>query len=166
MDSVPVIILLSLSLGFLLFVNSWDYPVYLVFAIFIFILVARPVWIGAICIVLSLFLYAPYYLSRGTGAVDGLGLVTERTRPHDFTIVFALFLVVLVSFLLLLNSEMFGRKKLFRAIVPIYIVIIIIAWAAHFPMLLILAPMVLLAAYNIYKAKLNGDKEFVLLLLI
>jgi YYY domain-containing protein len=166
LDAVLHSFILALSLGFLLLAHTWSYPICLLFAVFVFLLVPKPLWMGVGSICLSLFLYIPYFIARGTGAVNGIGLVTDRTSAEDFTLIFALFMVVLVFLLLLLSKEVFFRKRFILAIIPIYLVIMLVAWKEHFPILLILLPMVLLAAYHIYKAKPKGEKEFVLLLLI
>ena len=157
------VFILGISLGFLSLVHTWDYPVYVVFTLAAALLLKldKKAIIGIVA--LSFLLYLPYYLSRGYGAIDGLGLVTERTTLSGFLEIFALFSFVLVSFFAVL-----GREKLFtwKISVPIAVATLLLALLLKFQLLLIAIPAILLSLYYLYRANPEGERRFILFLLL
>ncbi len=101
--------LTALALGSLIFINSWDFPVFLaVFLAAVALKVfsdvsedARTVWRGAalfaLCLVLgSVLLYLPYYLGPRI-PIQGIWIVDVNTRYLHYGIIWGLFLFAAVS---------------------------------------------------------------------
>lgn len=157
------VFILGICLGFLSLVHSWDYPVYVILTLGAALLLKlnKKAIVGIVA--LSVLLYIPYYLSRGYGAIDGLGLVTERTTLAGFLEIFALFSFVLVSFFAVL-----GRERLFtwKLGVPIAVAILLAALLLKFHLLLIAIPVILLSLYYIHKANPEGERRFILFLIL
>jgi len=168
-DSVLSVFILGLGLGFLAFVNTWSYPAYL--ALFVLASLILKIGISRKAIVgvvgLSLLLYLPYHLSRGAGGIKGLGIVDDRTQLVEFFEIFALFLLVMFSLLIVLR-----RRGLFKARIPAAVGIIVTtgtaltAFLLDFQLLLILVPLILVPLYYIHKAHPREETEFVLLLIM
>jgi YYY domain-containing protein len=157
------VFVLGITLGFLSLVNTWAYPVYVVLIVGAAVLLKLDKKAAIGIVALSVILYLPYYLSRGYGAVDGLGWVTERTTLSSFLEIFALFFFVLVSFFAVL-----GRARLFswKIGVPIAVATLLAALLLEFHLLLIVVPTILLSLYYLYQANPEGERRFILFLLI
>ena len=114
-DTLLWIAVLAVCIGFFLILNTWDYPVYIVFMIAAFILLrirrgikSTLIMIAAI-IGLSLVLYLPFLLSMGMGGFGGIHFVLRGGKlvitPTDFASFFeavGFFLCLILSFVLLL----------------------------------------------------------------
>lgn len=170
-DSPPKIFILGLSLGFFAFINTWSYPIYLVFLVLAFLLLKiRLSWRGFIgVIVLSVLLFLPYHLSRGAGGFKDVGLGDIRTNPLEFFEIFALPLfAMLTSFLVLFSGKWFKDKT--SIVTAIAIAGITIAVAALFAFLLdvqiiwVLAPLIVIPLYYVYKSRRKEEMHFMLLL--
>lgn len=109
-DMILRVLILSLSLGFLMFVNSWSYPVYMGFGVLAILLLKNDLGkkivsklIALIALIgLSALIFLPYYLDRGGDTKPKLGVVDERTTLAPFSEIFALFLVAIFSFICVL----------------------------------------------------------------
>jgi len=117
---VTQVFLLALVFGGLSFLNSWDFPTLLL--LFGVCLSFQQWWAGpesfkswivsmvSICLPVvlgSLFLYFPFYF-RLQSQAQGIGLVSDRTDIYYLTILFGVFLIVIVPVLiekLSVNSE-------------------------------------------------------------
>lgn len=172
-DNLLHISILGLCLGFFSIINTWEYPVYIIFTLLAFVLLkirhgikATLSILGSI-IGLSLLLYIPYYLSRSMGAIHGIGLVTERTSLAVFFEFCALFLFSLFSLLFILSKrELFrGRRAILIAILTL-LATILAAVLLNFQVLIIVVPVILLSLYYIYKSNVRTEREFILLLLL
>jgi YYY domain-containing protein len=139
-------ILLAICIGALFVVNAWDYPVYLV--IFATVALAQqyrtaslkdatiPVSIVAI---LSIIMFAPFYLDfQGTGA-SGIGVVCQNTLLINFVEIFALFMFLIFSFTL---SHLNHDKRYIIAMLPVIVVSLI-----FFQILLVIIPLIVLCTY-------------------
>jgi YYY domain-containing protein len=167
-DSLLTVVILGLSLGFLAFVDTWSFPTYILFAILAFILLGTNLgWkrlLGVIA--LSIILYLPYHLTRGSGGFKDIGVVTHRTELLEFINVFALFLFAMFSFLYVsFKGRLFKGETLFVGIV-LAIIIAAVSFLLHFQLLLILIPLILVPLYCIYKAREKKETEFVLTLVL
>ena len=114
-DTLLWIAVLAVCIGFFLILNTWDYPVYIVFMIAAFILLrirrgikSTLIMIAAI-IGLSLVLYLPFLLSMGMGGFGGIHFVLRGGKlvitPTDFASFFeavGFFLCLILSFVFLL----------------------------------------------------------------
>ncbi|MDD4127062.1 MAG: DUF2298 domain-containing protein, partial [Methanomicrobium sp.] len=102
--------LLSISLGSMPLLNTWDVliyaPVLLLFGTLIFLknkkekkeenfLKALPLRILLAVPVISVLIYLPYYLMLNTGGIEGIGIVHTPTEPFAFILVYGFFLAVM-----------------------------------------------------------------------
>ena len=162
-------ILLAICIGALFVVNAWDYPVYLV--IFATVALAQqyrtaslkdatiPVSIVAI---LSIIMFAPFYLDfQGTGA-SGIGVVCQNTLLINFVEIFALFMFLIFSFTL---SHLNHDKRYVIALLPVIVVSLI-----FFQILLVIIPLIVLCIYLLSdQASFRQDamdSRFVLILVL
>ena len=162
-------ILLAICIGALFVVNAWDYPVYLV--IFATVALAQqyrtaslkdatiPVSIVAI---LSIIMFAPFYLDfQGTGA-SGIGVVCQNTLLINFVEIFALFMFLIFSFML---SHLNHDKRYVIALLPVIVVSLI-----FFQILLVIIPLIVLCIYLLSdQASFRQDamdNRFVLILVL
>ncbi len=174
-DRVSIIagvIMFALCIGALFVVNAWDYPVYLViFAIAALVQQYRtsslknttiPV---AIAVILSIILFAPFYLDfQGTG-VSGIGIVHQNTLFINFVEIFALFLFLIFSFLLSHLKHLNHDKRYVIALIPVIVVSMI-----FFQILLVIIPLIVLCIYLLSNQASSGrdamDNRFVLILVL
>jgi len=168
LDSLLTVFILGISLGFFIFINTWDYLIYAAFTLFAFIFfklnLNKKGMLGVILV--SLVLYVPYFVTRSWGGVHGLGIVNVRTELADFAELFALFLFVLFSFFyVLFRSRLFKREALI-VITVLAIVLASISFLLNFQLLLILIPLILVPLYFICKARERKETEFMLLLVL
>jgi YYY domain-containing protein len=170
------IAVLAICMGFFLIMNTWDYPVYLVFMIAVFVLlrISRGIKrmlieVGAI-VGLSLILYLPFLLSMGMGGFGGLRFVLRGgvlvIDPTDFLSFFeavGFFLCLMLSFIILLpkwrlfrkgeSMKIKGRSLLLPLIGTIlFIATVIIAKFTGFHVLVIIVPAILIPLYFIFKS--------------
>ena len=170
-DSLLRIFILGLSLGIFAFVNTWSYPIYLGFIVLAFLLLHINLSKKGIVsvIVLSFLLYLPYHLSRGAGGFKDLGWVAGKTNLRDFFEIFALPMFATLSlFLVLFGRKWFaGKKFLIIALLITAITIIVaalIAFFLHLQIIWILAPLIVIPLYYIYKSRRKEETQFMLLL--
>jgi YYY domain-containing protein len=124
-ESIPALLIFSISLGFLFPSNSWDFPIYfgLTFAVILAFYYGHYIhnkslsssvtgFLGTILPVsiLSLLLYLPFYLSFNPQAAGGFDFVPPelRTAVKEFLILFSLFLFLAFSFL---TTRLESRRK-------------------------------------------------------
>ncbi|MEM4347202.1 MAG: DUF2298 domain-containing protein [Candidatus Altiarchaeota archaeon] len=104
----------SISLGALSFVNSWDFPTYLLLGIFSiatqqfltlekkrrknFEFLKNSIFISSAIIAFSFIFFLPYYLSFSPARP--IAIVKERTELQYFLIIYGLFIYILLSFLI------------------------------------------------------------------
>ena len=165
-DSLLAVVILGLSLGFLAFVDTWSFPVYLLLAILAFILLRTNLgwkkFLGVIA--LSIIFYLPYHLARGSGGFKEIGVVTQRTELLESIEVFALFLFAIFSFFYIsFRGRLFKGETLILMIV-LAIIIASVSFLLHFQLLLILIPLILVPLYCIYKSREKKETEFMLTL--
>jgi len=172
-DTLLDIFILGLCLGFFYFINAWEYPTYIIFTVFAFVLLKIRHGIkGTLTILggvigMSLLLYIPLYLSTGTGGIYGIGFVAERTTIADFFEFCALFLFPIFSmFFILRRRELFRGKGVILAAVLVLLATILTAVLLDFPLLIVVVPLGLLSLCYIYKSRLKTETEFVLILVI
>jgi YYY domain-containing protein len=128
-DTLLWIVVLAVCLGFFLILNTWDYPVYLVFMIAAFVLlrikrgIKSTLLILAAVIGLSIVLYLPFLLSMGMGGFGGLHFIHrlgelkfEWTDLGSFLEAVGFFLFLILSFIVLLPRwRMLKRSESMRA---------------------------------------------------
>ena len=162
-------LLLALCIGAFFTVNAWDYPVYLV--LFATVALAQqyrtaclkdailPV---AIVAILSIVLFAPFYLDfQGTGA-SGIGIVHQNTLLINFIEIFALFIFLIFSFLI---SHLNLDERYVIALLPVILLSLI-----FFQILLVIVPLILLCIYLLSDQASSSqdtmDNRFVLILVL
>jgi len=168
------ILIIGVTLGFFTIVHTWEYPTYLLFMLFAFLLLKIKVaWKTLIAIIgLSLVLYLPYLISRGTGGIEGIGLVSSKTSLADFLTMFTLFLFIILSFLfVLLKREVVTIRSGSKAI-PVLIAaicavifIVLIAVLLDFQLAFIMVPVLLLALWFLFKSGQDRERGFALILI-
>ena len=167
-DLLLSVIVLALSLGFLSFVNMWSYPVYLVFAVLAFLLlrinIGKKSIIGIVA--LSLLLYLPYYIGRGTGGVNRIGVGGGRTELVEFLEVFPLFLFAMFSLFYVSFKGKLVRGEMLVVMAIFVIVVALVAFLLNFQLILVPAPLILVPLYFVYKARPKKETEFILLLIL
>lgn len=165
-DLLVSVIVLALSLGFLSFVNMWSYPAYLVFAVLAFLLLRMNIGKKSIIsiIALSLLLYLPYYMGRGMGGVNRIGLGGGRTELLEFLEVSPLFLFAIFSLFYVSFKGKLTRGEIL--VVMAIFVIALVAFLFNFQLILVLAPLILVPLYCIHKARPKKETEFILLLVL
>ncbi|MBP2133018.1 YYY domain-containing protein [Methanomicrobium sp. W14] len=102
--------LLSLSLGSMPLINTWDIlvyaPVILLFGLLIFLKERKEnpdkEWIKAVPLrilvaapAMAVLIYLPYYLMMNASGIEGVGIVGSPTEPVAFLLVYGFFLAVL-----------------------------------------------------------------------
>jgi len=172
-DTLLDVSILGLCLGFFSLINTWEYPVYILFTVLAFVLLKIRRGIkGTLSILggiigLSLLLYIPYYLSRSMGGVSGIKFIADRTDFASFFEAFALFLFLAFSLLFIWSKrQIFRGKILILGAVFIFLATIMAAVLLEFHLLILTVPMILLSLYYIYKSKSKTEKEFILVLLL
>jgi len=167
-DYLLSIFVLGISLGFFLFVNPWDYPGYVLFTLLAFVFFRISLDKKGILSVigLSLLLYLPYLLTRGTSGVNGIGLVDVRTNLIDFVEIFALFLFVIFSFFFILSRNRVVRESTLILALAVFIVTALLSFLWGFQLILILIPLILVSLYYLYRTRPRRETEFVLLLIL
>ncbi|MBN2733323.1 MAG: hypothetical protein JXQ82_00485 [Methanomicrobiaceae archaeon] len=99
-------ILMSISLGSMPLLNTWDVLIYapalLVFGFLIFLknrddkfIKNLPLRIILLVPALSVLIYLPYYLMLNAGGIEGIAIVNSPTEPFAFILVYGFFLLVL-----------------------------------------------------------------------
>lgn len=166
-DSLLAVVIMGLSLGFLAFVDTWSYLTYVILAILAFILLRTNLGWGKLLgvIALSILLYLPYHITRGSGGFKEIGIVTHRTELLEFINVFALFLVAMLSLVYLLakkDGQLRGKKLVITAI--LIAVAAAVGFLFDFQLILVLVPLILFPLYYIYKSKARKETEFILTL--
>lgn len=170
-DSLLRIFILGLSLGALSFINTWSYPIYLGFITLAFLLLklnlSKKGFVSII--VLSLLLYLPYHLSRGSGGFKDLGMVADKTDLSEFFEIFALPMFAILSlFLVSFSRNWFKGKKSLIIVCSITAITVIIsallAFLLHMQIIWILAPLVVIPLYYICKSPRKEETQFMLLL--
>ena len=169
--SVLNVVILGVSLGFLAFINTWDYPTYVGFTLLAFILIARDftrrgIASAAGVIVLSGLLYLPYFLSRGTAGFEGVGLVGTRTDLIDFVELFGLFLFVIISFFCVLSARRMLGERVAVLSVALVIVVALLSYLWDFQLALVLIPIIAACLYYIHRERSGGEKGFMVLLIL
>jgi len=178
-DTALEICILGLCLGFFAILNTWEYPTYIVFTLFVFILlgigptIKSNVVVLTVIVGLSFILYIPHYIFGGMSGFDGLGFVHNRTSLFQFlefgvVFVFAVTsLVFMISKRDILTSRSWIRIAVFASVAVLTIVattmpIIIL----DFPLLILVVPIGLLGLFRILTSKQKTATEFILVLIL
>jgi len=168
LDSLLTVFILGISLGFFIFINTWDYPIYAAFTLLAFILfklnLSKKGILGVILV--SLVLYVPYFVTRDWGGAHGVGIVHSRTDLADFVELFALFLFVVFSFFYVSFKGRLFKGETLILMAVLAIIIASVSFLLNFQLLLILIPLILVPLYCIYKARERKETEFMLLLVL
>jgi YYY domain-containing protein len=167
-NSLLTVFILGISLGFFLFINTWDYPVYAALTILAFILLklnlSKKGILGVILV--SLIVYVPYFVTRNWGGTHGIGVVHVRTDLADFVELFALFLFVAFSFFYVSFRGRLFKGETLIVMTVLAIIIASVSFLLDFQLLLILIPLILVPLYCICKASEKKETEFMLLLVL
>ena len=167
-DLSLTVVILGISLGFFIFINTWDYPIYAAFTLLAFIFfklnLNKKGILGVILV--SFVLYVPYFVARDWGGAHGLGIVHARTDLADLVELFALFLFVVFSFFYVSFRGRLFKGETLIVVTVLAIIIASVSFLFNFQLLLILIPLILVPLYCIYKARERKETEFMLLLVL
>ncbi len=105
--------IVALCLGFLIFINTWAYPVFLLLLVLVFIFFRRPLWKLLYVSALSIVFFLPFLLSRAVQGFHGFGVVTERTPLYAYAGIAGVFWLIL--FCLLFSFQPLRKKRLLLA---------------------------------------------------
>jgi len=165
------ILVLGASLGFFALVNTWEYPTYAALAVLAFLLLRRDLTrkdIAALAGVvgLSALLYLPYFISRGSTGIEGLGLVGARTDLIDFVELFGLLLFVILSFFCVLSARRTLGERVAVLSVALMIVVALLAYLWGFQLVLLLVPLIVGCCWYMLRAQSKPETRFALLLIL
>ena len=170
-NSLLIIFILGISLGFFAFVNTWDYPAYIAFTLLAFLLLriglSKKGILGVIG--LSVLLYLPYFLSRGMSGVEGIGIVDIRTDLIDFVELLALFLFAVIAYFCVLSGRRLLRERTLVIALILTIVAALLCFLWNFQLILVLIPLIFAALYYIYRSRRirrMNTADFMLLLVL
>lgn len=166
-DSLLIISIIGVSLGFFSLINIWDYPIYAALTVLAFIFLkmnlSKRQALGVL--LLSLIMYVPYFVTRSWGGTHGIGIVHIRTDLADFIELFALFLFIVIAFFYGSLRKVISLKPFILTTV-LLIIIAVVSFLLDFQLLLILIPMILASLYGIYKAPVKVEIGFILVLIL
>lgn len=167
-DLPLTVVILGISLGFFMFINTWEYPIYAAFTLLAFIFLKLDLNKKSILgvILMSIVLYVPYSATRDWGGAHGLGIVHTRTDLADLVELFALFLSVAFSFFYVSFRGRLFKGETLIVMTVLAIVIASVSFLFNFQLLLILIPLILVPLYCIFKARERKESEFVLLIVL
>ncbi len=149
--SIPIA---ALSLGYLIPLHSWDYPLYLVMILAVAAIMASKTKRALIAAIGSVLLYGPFILSYGSRSL-GLALSAKHSPLPQFVMVYGAFMAAI--YLFLFTEE---RNNTIRASGIALIVLAVFLQNS----LLAMVPMALLSASRLLSSKKRGPTQFALLL--
>ncbi len=172
LDSLPLLLLLGLSLGSVAVINTWDLPTYFLIILGAFLMrawaqgrawaTAKALSASLGIVVLGLLLYLPFFIYYQPLHV-GLGLVRLRTEIEPFLTIWGFFLFLIGSYLLFyIRRRLRGRRAFFAfgsALLGALAFLILKEWA-----LALLFPLLILAGILILSDDSQPERGFVHLL--
>lgn len=161
------ILLLGLAIGFFAGLNVWEFPTYLLFTGFVFFIMKQKKASIIKVTALSFILYLPYFITRDEGGFRGFLLVARRTTLLNFLEIFALFIFIILSFLLVYCYE--HRKSITSHHVSIsaaiFLAMVVAGVILDFQLLPLLAVFILIPLYGITRFK-EREEIFTMLLIL
>lgn len=170
--STPAFIFLSLGIGSLFVINSWDYPTYA--ALFVMVLIIKSVvpesqsgsgkiihllkqaGVGAAIIILGFLLFILFFIDFRPAGIHGIKTVLVRTELLNFLVIYNLFLFLIVSFTLI-NIPDFRYKKWILAVLAISSVVLY--FFPGFQTLSVFVPLAFLIGISVYFFIRDNDME-------
>jgi YYY domain-containing protein len=131
----PYAFLVSVSLGFLLANNSWDFPFYAFLSFLVIFLVflnpkdktrekawirmqiIKSLFLASLPAIFALLLYAPYILSLDTRAISGIGVTKYHSPLLTFLSIYILPIFVASSFLAIAARMKWNRLRKFSDVI-------------------------------------------------
>ncbi len=158
------IFILGASIGFLYPLNTWDYPVYLVLAIFVMVFFLRSSKKNLLKLIfstatLSFLLYLPYHLSYKIERAISI-VPSGRTSLVFYLAIYGLFIYILFRFLLL-KFKRYSRVYILFSLFLLSVVSV----ALKIELLALLILMLILSIISLTKEK-NENRAFVYILII
>lgn len=173
------ILIMGIFLGFFLFINSWNYPTYVIFTglaialakfrgvtsdYYAVLLSKIPLIIEPLVkiVVVSVIMYSPYLIFSSSKGFYGIGLIGGKTQLSEFLEIFALFVFILATLM------WFLMRNDTKTMAGIVLLSFLLAWISGFHILIIVIPIILVSVIGMQKA-LDGKSEnlsFVLLLAV
>lgn len=171
------ILIISIFLGFFLFINTWNYPTYVIFtglaialakfgrvpsdfyAIFlskISLIIKHLVKI----VIISVIMYSPYLILSSSKGFYGIGLIGGKTHLSELIEIFALFIFILCTLM------WFLIRNDYKTMAGVVIISIILAWISGFHILIIVIPIILISVIGMQKVldKNSENLSFILLM--
>jgi len=184
--NIPMLATITLVLGFMFPLNSWEYPTYSIF--FIMALIAwrirvtaenacgikerilclstsellRTIGVGVIVGILSIALYLPYYLASTES--HSIKLVTfGHTQLFFYLGVYAIMLFFIMIYTI---ASFFDSSYLDKKIMVIGLgIILVVAYLTQIQILIVILPLIALSSYSVIKEQ-NPTTQFVYLLIL
>ena len=184
--NIPLLATITLVLGFMFPLNSWEYPTYSIF--FIMALIAwrirvtaenacgikerilclsisellRTIGVGVIVGILSIALYLPYYLASTES--HSIKLVTfGHTQLFFYLGVYAIMLFFIMIYTI---AGFFDSSYLDKKIMVIGLgIILVVAYLTQIQILIVILPLIALSSYSVIKEQ-NPTTQFVYLLIL
>ena len=163
-------VLLSLVLGSLFVINSWDYATYS--ALFFLAILIRPwkievnkpreiLWdllkrsgIVIAVPIIGLLMFIFFFIDFHSSSIQGIKPVTTRTALLNFLVIYDLFLFLIVSFLLLHIPEFKYKKWLMAALLAFAVKLYFVP---NFQTLAVFVPLAILTCIGVYFFYRNRD---------
>jgi YYY domain-containing protein len=161
LEMIACVLAMALNLGFLLFVHSWDYPIYVMALGLTAILLKRNKlswFLSGNIIFLSILLFSPFVLQDVGKGLQGIGRVTERTSLSSIVEMMALSFFIILSALFIMARK---QKLQSHWVVFLSSSTIIAIPVLKFPLLLILVPVIALSVYFSLKKASNDEEKIV-----
>ena len=173
------ILILGIFLGFFLFINSWNYPTYVIFTglaialakfrgvtsdFYVELSSKIPLIIGPLVkiVVVSVIMYSPYLIFSSSKGFYGIGLIGGKTQLSEFLEIFALFVFILATLM------WFLMRNDLKTMAGIVLLSFLLAWISGFHILIIVIPIILVSVIGMQKALdgQSGNLSFILLLAV
>ena len=159
-------IMISLCVGFLFPLNTWDYPTYLVIILVVVFLKTnnfkKQIELSITIMVLSILLYIPYHLNYQKAHT--IAVVYGRTEALNFLMMFGVFIYLIYYYYVSIFNKKSIKTGWLRIVFP-YTVLSLLAILINFQLLIFLIPIVLFAYSTLIKENLP-EKRFIYLIIL
>jgi YYY domain-containing protein len=187
--NIPLLAVITLLLGFMFPLNSWDYPTYAIFFVMVLaawrirvfakvskthgftgrifsvhpVELAKLAVVGAVVIISSILLYLPYHL-LASNVSHSLNLVTYGQTGIIFYLgVFGIMLFFLLVYSILNFYDHYYPDM--KMILAGLVIVIVAAYLTHIEILVIILPLIVMSMYLLVKEE-DPSIQFIYLLIL
>ncbi|MBI2934297.1 MAG: hypothetical protein HYY29_01880 [Chloroflexi bacterium] len=151
----------ALCLGFLIFINTWAYPVFFLFLLAVFLVFRLPLRYFLLIAGISILMFLPFILSRAATGFHGIGIVPERTPLYAYLGITGTFWAII--FCLGFSFRQGRGRRLLAGMVSLPVAGAA-AWALDMPALLVLVPAATMVFLLLFIDGLEAADRFVLVM--